>query len=343
MLPETKIMIMIYLLIVAAITVTSAEVTELEVHPEVIVQGGQISISGMASPEESVWLKSSFGISLPVSYGSYYREFNGIHFPKGDKVFTTTTENIGNIRLSLNPVPFFGTVEYPSEGPKNATNGTATLSMSFPQKWFGCTIDINGEKNVWVYGKAAEKATSVNMRVAMAIKTTASSSGHFYAYTNTSGTPTGAIKIAVGDKERTVYIVSSEYPVFDTGSGSYPSVPGTHYGKIIPHQPIFVHKLYTYPCAGTGGHSKRMTISNASGWCRTATWNGYKEDGHNTSFEDGFVLQPGVYNYTLETDSYPQIIHKPSVNTTTGTFTCEKFVDINGKVYKDWLPAIILS
>ncbi|KAF5437799.1 CASH domain-dontaining protein, partial [Candidatus Methanophagaceae archaeon] len=46
------------------------------------------------------------------------------------------------------------------------------------------------------------------------------------------------------------------YPVFDTGAGAYPSIMGRHEGKIKPSYDVRVSYLYTYSCAGTGGHTK---------------------------------------------------------------------------------------
>ena len=339
---RAMLMILIFLLLLAAIsiTVTSATVTELYAHPEVVVQGAEVSISGKASPNEVVWIDSSSVLSLPVSDGRYNREFNGIYFPKGEKVVSMTAEKIEDIRLSLTPVLWMGTVDYPLDGPREATNGTASLSLSFPIQG----VDLSGEKDIRVYGAAEDSATSVILEFAMAIKVTADSNGDFSSAIDTGGFPLGELLISVSEKERTVHIVPTEPSVFDTGSGMYPSIPGTHHGKIIPAQAIFVHKLYTYPCIGTGGHSKRITISNASGWTQTAMWDGYTEERHNIYFADSFELRPGVeYNYTIETSSYPQIIHTSQLNTNAGTITCEKFVDVNGKVYKDWIPAIILS
>jgi squalene-hopene/tetraprenyl-beta-curcumene cyclase len=43
---------------------------------------------------------------------------------------------------------------------------------------------------------------------------------------------------------------------FDTGNGTYPSIMGTHNGTITPSKDISVSKMYTYPCASTGGHSE---------------------------------------------------------------------------------------
>ena len=37
-----------------------------------------------------------------------------------------------------------------------------------------------------------------------------------------------------------------------------------------------------------------------------------------------------------------QIIHAPSKDVTGGTITCDKFVDANGRIYYDWIPAIKL-
>jgi len=69
------IILALFLLILAFFTIslTSAEVTELYVTPEVAVQGETLSISGKASPHEEVWINSSFELSLPVSADGKYR------------------------------------------------------------------------------------------------------------------------------------------------------------------------------------------------------------------------------------------------------------------------------
>lgn len=129
-------------------------------------------------------------------------------------------------------------------------------------------------------------------------------------------------------------------PTFDTGPGTYPSIFGTHNGTITPNQTIAVHKLYTYPCKGTGGHSEYVKIWNLT-WNVTATWNGYKSDWHNISFDNPISLMANeTYNYTIKTGSYPQIIHEYSKNVTGGTITCTEFIDANGKNYHNWIPAV---
>jgi PKD repeat protein len=107
----------------------------------------------------------------------------------------------------------------------------------------------------------------------------------------------------------TKLITVSEKLVFDTGSGTYPSIFGTHNGTITLNQTIIVSKLYTYPCAGTGGHTEFAMIWNDTiGDCAVAEWEGYVGDYHNISFNKTLTLEEGViFNYTIRTGSYPQI------------------------------------
>ena len=132
--------------------------------------------------------------------------------------------------------------------------------------------------------------------------------------------------------------------VFDTGSGTYPSISGIHNGTITPSCTINVTKLYTYPCPGTGGHTEHIKIWNTSNWNVTATWNGYTGDWHNISFNETFVLYKNEeYNYTIKTGSYPQIIHNQTHTTLDGSFiNCTEFTDANGKIHDNWIPAIKL-
>jgi len=138
--------------------------------------------------------------------------------------------------------------------------------------------------------------------------------------------------------------INVEVVYFDTGPGTYPCIFGTHNGTIKPNQTITVQKLYTYPCPGTGGHTEIAMIWNKTiGECVVAEWNGYIGDYHNITFNKTLTLEEGViYNYTIRTGSYPQIIHESPFNATGGTITCDKFIDANGKEYTDWIPAIRL-
>jgi len=137
-----------------------------------------------------------------------------------------------------------------------------------------------------------------------------------------------------------------EEEFFDTHAPAnpYPSIMGIHNGTIIPSCNINVSKLYTYPCTGTGGHTEYLKIWNeTTGDCAEAHWDGYVGDYHNISLNRTLTLKEGViYNYTIRTGSYPQIIHEASKDVTGGTITCTKFVDANRKEYNDRIPAIRL-
>jgi len=135
---------------------------------------------------------------------------------------------------------------------------------------------------------------------------------------------------------------------FDTGPSTYPypSISGVHHGNFTPKRNITVHQIFTYPCAGTGGHSEYVVFCD----CETGErkievrWNGYQDDYHNITVSPPVeLLKNRVYNYTIITGSYPQIIHRPSYENDYGIITCIKFTDINGREYNDWIPAIRLS
>ena len=132
---------------------------------------------------------------------------------------------------------------------------------------------------------------------------------------------------------------------FDIGysENPYPSISGVHKGTIVLNHSINVSKMYTYPCPGTGGHTEYVEISNESGIMATGQWNGYKEDWHNISFYPSFkMLANHTYNYTIHTGSYPQIIHEQNHTTSNGYINSTSFIDANGFVHNDWLPAIRL-
>ncbi len=152
------------------------------------------------------------------------------------------------------------------------------------------------------------------------------------------------VRLYVGDPLLGV-VPSAIKGVFDTGTGTYPSIAGIHNGTITTNVTITVQKLYTYPCAGTGGHTEHVIIANNTGFILAeADWDGYQVDGHNITFDSSFTLVANeTYNYTIRTGSYPQIIHATSKTVAGGTITCTSFVDTNGNEYDDWIPAIRLG
>ncbi len=134
--------------------------------------------------------------------------------------------------------------------------------------------------------------------------------------------------------------------VFDTGAPAnpYPSISGVHNGTLIPDRVIEANRIYTYPCAGTGGHTEYVRIWG-NGVDAHANWSGYAGDWHNLTFNTSFTLEPGKkYHYTIITGSYPQIIHAHSGehSATGGKIKCDEFSDANGVVRENWIPAFRL-
>ena len=132
---------------------------------------------------------------------------------------------------------------------------------------------------------------------------------------------------------------------FDTGqpANPYPSISGKFVGTIEANCEIVTDELYTYACAGTGGHTEYALICNDT-WCAEAPWGGYERDWEKIVFNTTVVLMPHEqYNVTLITGSYPQIHHNKTLTMPYGEITCTKFIDANGKVYYDWIPAIKLK
>ena len=139
------------------------------------------------------------------------------------------------------------------------------------------------------------------------------------------------------------YVDDDSGASYDTGRGTLPSIRGIHNGTITPSNTMTLSKLYTYPGEGTGGHTEYVRIWNES-WSVEATWNGYQGDWHNISFSEPFTLLEGhTYSYTIHTGSYPQITHTCTLTNEYGTITCTVFTDTNGKLYNDWIPAIMLD
>jgi len=142
--------------------------------------------------------------------------------------------------------------------------------------------------------------------------------------------------------------VISESITFDTGPGTYPSIRGTHNGTIILNQTMEVHRIYTYPCFKTDGHSEYVAFYNNSGTSEeiaNGTWIGtYLGSYQWITFDKSFTLKADVtYNYTIRTGCYPQIHHTHALDTGNGIITCTEFIDANSRVYNDWIPAIKLE
>ena len=233
----------------------------------------------------------------------------------------------------------------------NVMNATEIIEGNF-LKTGGATLPVEIINNTegtagfaYTLLSGGSPVTGSGVLVTIKFNTSEEAGGTYDLYLTDVVINTTAGKVTVDVYNGTVKILTppSPTPVFDTGSGTYPSISGIHNGTIKPNQTITVHKMYTYPCPGTGGHSEYVRIWNKSGTTITeGNWTGYGCDWHNISFNKPFILKANeTYNYTLRTGSYPQIIHKQNHTTLDDSLiTCKEFIDANGKIYDDWIPAI---
>jgi len=168
----------------------------------------------------------------------------------------------------------------------------------------------------------------------------------FSAAFNTIAVPPGAyiVKAMDGYGYTTARIVNiiTETAAYDTeerGGG------GGSAGNGTLNDTITIHRMYTYSCPGTGGHSKYAAFYDLNGTkLGEGSWNQYGEGYQYITFDAPFTLKIGNrYNYTIETGSYPLIIHRHAQTTDNGTITCTEFTDANGNKYNDWIPAIRLE
>ena len=221
---------------------------------------------------------------------------------------------------------------------RNTVNGTKIVfedtyfNKIYQNNFIDCDVSDEGFTNSWDNGSIE--------------------GGNYWSDHNCTGNPSNGSQPYIIDEDSI-----DHYPfedpngwllgknIFDTcaPANPYPSIMGNHTGTIKSNHTVIATKLYTYPCAGTGGHTEYAKIWNKT-WNATATWEGYVSDWHNITFDKTVVLMANkTYNYTIRTGSYPQIIHESPFNATGGTITCDKFTDANGGIYYDWIPAIRLE
>ena len=209
-------------------TVANGEVKELNV-PEEVLQGDEVTISGLATPNEAVWIGSSFTVSLPVSSdGRYNHEFRSINFPEGEKKVTIRAERIKNMKIVISGIEvicdennvsvirkMLGVPVTLMKSPSVIKNGVATLSLLLPREVPGVPvpIDLKGEQDIKISGDAADDTTSVNLDFKMALKVIADTNGAFQEKLSTRGVPVGEFRITAGEKSANLMIVSELTPV----------------------------------------------------------------------------------------------------------------------------------
>lgn len=231
--------------------------------------------------------------------------------------------------------------------PPEVRTAPASNVGTFSATLQGNLTDTGGEScQVWFeYGKTTAYGSSTPQHPLAAPGT------YSAELTDLEDTATYHFRAVASNSEGSVYGDDMSFTTFDasitglldTGTGAYPSIPGTHRGTIRPYQTINVSSVYIYSCPGTGGHIEYIHLYG-NGVNESASWSGYSGAWHNLSFNTTFSLDPNkTYSYELKTGSYPLLIHESWKDVLGGTITCTEFVDINGKSSVNGIPAIRLE
>ncbi len=194
MLVKQAVCIIILILVLLFSTLASAAILELETIPKNPEPGDEITISGVASPNQEITITSSFKDTIQVSAGKYRYDLKDIEIPTKPNSFTVTAKNVKNLRVGVKILLIWITKSIPASG------GVATISRG----------DVPpGNYDIKIFGDAVNGASTVDLHVTASMKTKADSKGNFKAKIGTKGLPPGIYTItakAPGGASKTISV-----------------------------------------------------------------------------------------------------------------------------------------
>lgn len=158
--------------------------------------GDTLKIKGTASPDESLKAEISFEKAVPVCKGKYEYLLQNVKVPEGkDNLFAVRADGVKNLHVGVKK---FVCINLNSE----ASGGVATISQ-------GHVPPLTYEK-ILIDGDAADKKSSVNLRVTASQTLKADSKGKFeYSY-DTFSMPAGEFNVKIGNSEKTIELRSRD-------------------------------------------------------------------------------------------------------------------------------------
>jgi hypothetical protein len=208
------ILILILILSLLFSTTANASIIELETIPKNPEPGDEITISGVATPNQEITIASSFKDIIHVSAGKYRYDLKDIEVPSKPNSFTVTTKNVKNLKVGVKILSLWVPIT------KTASRGVATLSLG----------DVPpGNYDVKIFGDAANEASTVDLHVTASLKTKADSKGNFKAKIGTKGLPPGVYTLTAAAPDgasKTISVFAGEQPA-ESESEPTPTPPPT--------------------------------------------------------------------------------------------------------------------
>lgn len=162
----------------------------IDASPQDVCLGEKITITGIASPEESVKLNTSFQLELPIEHGHYYFLIEGVRTPPSPSTFTITAKNVRDLTIGTK-IGIWLTRRL------EATNGVASISQgNIPQGSYSCMLS----------GLAEDSASSVPVQVMINTTTKADSEGKYTLLIDTAGVPPGDYRVEWANESASVKI-----------------------------------------------------------------------------------------------------------------------------------------
>lgn len=172
----------------------------LDVSPANPNPGDTITITGSASPNDAVSLRSSFGMNLPVSSGQY-EYATSVIVPQTPNRITVTAKNVKDFNAGVK-LGIWVTKSF------EPSRGTVRLSQA----------DVPaGSYNLKMFGAALPGSTAVPVSVEAETEVKADSQGKYVLDIDTTGIPAGEYRIEAGGAVKTIQIGKPSASSFSGG------------------------------------------------------------------------------------------------------------------------------
>jgi len=193
----------IFCILLITISMAAAAVSQVQVSPEDPVVGDEITVSGMAAPNEKIDTSVTFSNTVSPTNGEYTYRVGNIDIPsKGSNSFSVTGTPVKDMWIS---VKLYGLV--PLTVSKDASGTTAKISQS----------NVPGGTHKITIGGLADTSSDVDLTIKATLGIEADPSGHFTYTYDTSSIPAGDFQLMVGGNSQTIALKEP-----DSGSSSTP-------------------------------------------------------------------------------------------------------------------------